>query len=250
MRKIAVINQKGGVGKTTTTVNIAAGLAKKGFKVLILDLDGQGNISTCLHLKADKDMYNLLVERLDADQCVTKVADNLFVIPSNETLEKAEIILSGQPARETILKRQMEDLRGYDFVFLDCPPSLGLLNQNALLYASEAFIPVSTDFLGVNALKKMIHEIETINEIFSHECRISMIIPTMYDRRNKTCKVHLNEIKKSFNGAPIADPIRINSKLKETPLAGKNIFDYAKYSRGAEDYQRLIEKMLSQKKFS
>ncbi|MFH1071976.1 MAG: AAA family ATPase, partial [Nanoarchaeota archaeon] len=195
MRKIAVINQKGGVGKTTTTVNIAAGLAKKGFKVLILDLDGQGNISTSLHLKADKDMYNLLVEKLDVDQCVTKVADNLFVIPSNETLEKAEIILSGQPARETILKRQLEDLRGYDYVLLDCPPSLGLLNQNALLFATEAFIPVSTDFLGVNALKKMIHEIETINEIFSHECRISMIIPTMYDRRNKTCKIHLNEIK-------------------------------------------------------
>lgn len=247
MRRIAVINQKGGVGKTTTTINLGYGLAEKGFNVLIMDLDGQGNISTALRLDADKDMYSLLVEKEEPEKCMIQVNENLRVIPSNDTLEKAEIILAGQPSRETILKRALEDVRGFDYILLDCPPSLSILNQNAILFADEAFIPASTDFLGVDALRKMVQEIETMNDIFGHECEVKMIIPTMYDGRNKTCKDHLKIIKEDFNGTPIAEPIRINSKLKEMPKSGKPIFKYAGSSRGSQDYKKLVEKVAKQK---
>lgn len=247
MRKIAIINQKGGVGKTTTTINLASGLAKKGFRVLILDLDGQGNISTALNLDAEKDMYSMLVEKQDPEKCMIEIRENISVIASNDTLEKAEVIMSGQPSRETILKRAMQDVRGFDYIFLDCPPSLSILNQNAILYAEEAFLPASTDYLGVDALRKMMKEIDTINGIFNHECDVTMIIPTMYDGRNKTCKEHLKVIREEFNGTPISDPIRINSKLKEQPKTGKTIFEYANSSRGAQDYKKLVEKVAKQK---
>jgi len=247
MRRIAIINQKGGVGKTTTTINLAFGLAERGFKVLILDLDGQGNIGTALKVKAEKDMYNLLVEKEEAENCITEIAENVSVIPSNDTLEKAEIILSGQPARESILKNSMQDIRRFDYILLDCPPSLSILNQNAILFADEAFIPVSTDFFGVDALRKMMQEIETMNDIFGHECEVKMIIPTMFDGRNKTCREHLKLIKENFNGTPISEPIRMNSKLKEMPKSGKSIFKYARSSNGAHDYKKLVEKVAKQK---
>ncbi|MFH1649623.1 MAG: ParA family protein [Candidatus Woesearchaeota archaeon] len=241
MRKIAVINQKGGVGKTTTTVNLASGLANKGNKVLILDLDAQGNVSTCLGVKATKHMYHLLVERKEPWECITKINENLHVIPSNEMLEKAEILLSGEPARETVLRRAMDELEGYDFVFIDCPPSLGLLNQNALLYADEALIPVSTEYLGVDALKKMLIAIDTLNDIFKHHLRVSAIVPTMYDKRNKTCIESIRTIRQSYNGV-VTEPIRMNSKLKEAPSKKQSIFDYAKSSSGALDYGRLVDR--------
>ncbi|MBU1975173.1 MAG: ParA family protein [Nanoarchaeota archaeon] len=247
MRKIAIINQKGGVGKTTTAINLAAGLAKRGFKVLILDLDGQGNISTALNINAEKDMYSMLVEKQEPESCMTEVRENISVIPSNDTLEKAEVIMSGQPSRETILKRALQDVRGFDYILLDCPPSLSILNQNALLYADEAFIPASTDFLGLDALRKMLKEIDTINNVFSHECDVTMIIPTMFDGRNKTCKEHHKLMKTEFNGIPISEPIRINSKLKEMPKSGKTIFEYANSSRGAQDYKKLVDLVAKQK---
>jgi chromosome partitioning protein len=247
MRRIAIINQKGGVGKTTTTLLLAFGLAKKGFKVLVLDLDGQGNIGTSLHLKGGKDMYSLLVENEDPQDCMVAVAENFYVIPSNDTLEKAEIILSGRPARELSLKKALEDIHSFDFVLIDCPPSLGLLNQNAILYASEAFLPVSTDYLGVDALRKMMKEIQTLNNIFDHDCQVRMIIPTLFDARNKTCKEHLELIMKTYASFPIAEPIRINSKLKEMPQKGKSIYDFARTSRGAEDYGKLVDKVARQR---
>ncbi|MFH1400529.1 MAG: ParA family protein [Nanoarchaeota archaeon] len=249
MRKIAVINQKGGVGKTTSAVNIAYGLSEKGYKVLLMDLDGQGNIASVLHLRSEQDMYSLLVEGVEPAKCMLKVTDNLSVITSNDTLEKAEMILAGQPGRETILSRMMAKVRDFDFVFLDCPPSVGLLNHNALLYADEAFIPVSTDYLGVLGLKKMLREIETVNDIFSHKLRVTAIIPTMYDQRNKTCKDHLAEIKSHFDGV-VTPPIRSNSKLKEFPQSGKPIFEYAKYSRGAKDYQRIVDAIATQLQYN
>jgi chromosome partitioning protein len=247
MRKIAVINQKGGVAKTTTTINLAFGLAERGYKILILDLDGQGNIATTLHIKGGKDMYALLVENDDVAECMVAVNENVYVIPSNESLEKAEIILAGRPARETILRRALQEVRNFDFVLLDCPPSLGLLNQNAILYAKEAFIPVSTDYLGVDALHKMIKEIQTINNIFDHNCEVRMIIPTLFDGRTKSGKANLQLIKERYATIPIADPIRMNSKIKEMAEKGKPIFTLAKSSHGSEDYALLVEKVAKQK---
>ena len=188
MRKICIINQKGGVAKTTTTISIAAGLSRKGKKVLILDLDAQGNIGVALKSQSMKDMYDFLLNGSDIRECVTHMGDNLDIITSKETLTKAEFIMVGEQNREFILKNKLNDIKGYDYIIIDCSPSLGLLNQNALIAADEAIIPTSTDVLGFHALKKIILAIDSLNNVFEHECKVSKIVPTMHDQRLNVCK--------------------------------------------------------------
>ena len=247
MRKICIINQKGGVGKTTTTVNLAVGLADAGKKVLVLDLDAQGNVSSCLPAESEKDMYDLLVENADVVDCIARVNDNLHIIPSRETLTKAELILVGEQSREMVIKRKLENVSGYDYILLDCPPSLGLLNQNAMLYADEAIVPASTDILGLDGLQKIAAAINKINEVFDHEIQISTVVPTMHDSRLKVCKAVLKEMNKEYFGR-VSDPIRTNSKLKEAPSAKASIYEYAKYSNGAKDYRKLVELVIREEK--
>ncbi len=242
MRKICIINQKGGVGKTTTTVNLAVGLARKKKRVLVIDLDPQGNISTCLGKRSEKDMYDVLINGKDPLECKISVEPNLDIITCTKNLAEAEIIITGKNKREFTLKRVLEDVHDehYDFVLIDCPPSVSLLNINALLYAEEAIIPVSTQSLSYLGLKKMIDVIDEINETFEHDLMISTIVPTMYDRRNRICTEVLKKITSEFNGLTV-DPIRINSKLIEAPAFAKSIYDYAGSSKGAIDYKNLVD---------
>ena len=243
MRKICIINQKGGVGKTTTTVNLSAGLSQMKKKVLVIDLDPQGNINTNLCVHSEKNMYHLLVDGVDPRKCIVHVTEYLHVIPSDCSLHQAELILSGRPSRETILRRAMADIHDYDYILVDCPPSINLLNQNALLFAQEAFIPAATEYLSLDAVRKMESSIKELNELFNHNLRISMIIPTLYDRRIKSCIQILGDMKKGYSDL-VTTPICINSKLKEAPGKGMTIFDHAKNSRGAKDYMRLTEKVV------
>lgn len=246
MRKIVIINQKGGVGKTTTVVNLASGLAREGKKVLLIDLDPQGNVSTCLDVKSKKDIYDIMMEDIEPADAITEASENLDVITSKETLTKAEMILVGEPSRETIMRRKLDKVKGYDFVFIDCAPSLGLLNQNAILYADEIFIPASTDVLALTGLRNMIKAIEKINSVFKHKAKVTKIIPTLYDQRNKICKDVLKSMRSEWDGL-LAEPIRVNSKLKESPGSGKSIFGYDASSRGAKDYKVLVDDVMSSK---
>ncbi len=239
MRKICIINQKGGVGKTTTAVNLAWGLAEQGRRVLVVDLDGQGNVSTCLGGESYKDLYDLLVENADANECIAHIRENLDVIKSKENLTKAELIMVGEASRETVLRRKFASIKGYDYVILDCPPGLGILNQNALLYSKEAIIPSSTDVLGFDALQKMIQAIHMLNDVFAHDIQITKVVPTLYDARNKVCKDILASMQNEYYNL-IADPIRISSKLKEAPREQKAIFAYARGNRAAKDYGQLV----------
>ena len=251
MRKICVINQKGGVGKTTTSVNVGWGLAREGKKVLIIDLDAQGNISTCLPAESKKDLFDLLIEGADIGECISHVTENLDILKSRETITKAELILVGEQSRETVLRRKLDGLKryNYDYVLLDCPPSLGLLNQNAILYCNEALIPASTDVLGYDGLKKMVAAINKINDVFGHSCTITKIVPTLFDIRNKICVSTLKQMQSEFYEL-VSDPIRINAKLKEAPSVKKSIFEYDKSSRGAEDYKNLVKQVVrDEKKF-
>ena len=249
MQKIAIINQKGGVGKTTTTVSLSHGLARQGKKVLVIDLDPQGNIATSLNLESEPDIYDILISGVNPQQCYLKVNDNLFIITSKETLTKASMILVGEPSRETVLRRKLAPITGFDFVFIDCPPSLGLLNQNALLYVDEVFIPSATDILSLDATKKMMSAIDHLNKVFSHNAKVTKIIPTMYDQRNKLCRQILRTMKEEY-GDLVMDPIHMNSKIKEAPGKGKAIFDYARKSRGAQEYQKLVDIVLGMEYFS
>lgn len=243
MRKICVINQKGGVGKTTTTVNIGAGLAASGKKVLLIDLDPQGNISHSLQVNPEKDAYNLLIENAHWKECIVNVSKNLDVMPGRETLTKAEIILAGEQFRETVLKRRLADIRGYDYIIIDCPPSLGLLNQNAMLFCSEAFVPVSSDVLGLVGLRKMKNAITVMQKVFEHPIKITKVIPTMYDQRTRVCKEALMQMQNDYYEV-VSNPIRINSKVKEAPGEKKPLLEYAKSSRGAKDYAELVRFVL------
>jgi chromosome partitioning protein len=244
LRKICVINQKGGVGKTTTAVNLAAGLSRENRSVLLIDLDPQGNVGTSLKTEIKKDVFDLLFNNADPFECIVKMGKNLDVIPSKETLTKAETLLQKMEDKHVLLRQILQKVEGkYDYIILDCPPSLGTLNQNAILYSDEAFIPVATDFLGYDALKKMIEAINDINSFYDHFCKVSKIIPTMFDKRNKLAKEVLNQMNSEHYGL-VADPIRTCSKVRESPRSGKSVFRHAPKSRGAEDYSTLVRHVI------
>lgn len=247
MRKLCIINHKGGVGKTTTTIHLAHGLAAQGKDVLLLDLDPQGNVSTSLGLSDGFNIYDFLMEEKPFERCIRHVNEHLDVMPTRETLTKAEMILAGEQSRETYLRRKLRGLEGYDYVLLDCPPSLGLLNQNALLYADEAVIPTATDPLGVDALRKMLEAIETVNEVFDHSLRVSAVVPTLYDARLKSCKESLDEIHALIYGV-VTQPVRMNAKLREAPKHAAPVFSFARTSRGAADYAEVVRFIVQHEK--
>ncbi|MBN1275697.1 AAA family ATPase [Candidatus Woesearchaeota archaeon] len=245
MRKICIINQKGGVGKTTTAVNLAAGLARQGKKVLLIDLDAQGNIQTSIGATSQKSLYHLLIENAEPNECISMLGKNLDILRSDETLTKAETMITKLPESNTsVLKEKLAEINGYDYILIDCAPSLGILNQNAMLYADEAIIPASTDHLGLDALTKMLEAVQNLNDYFDHHLRITRIVPTLYDARVKTCKESLQHLQNDHYEL-LAEPIRTNSKLKEAPKAMQSIFKYAPSSRGAKDYASLVSAVLS-----
>jgi chromosome partitioning protein len=181
-----------------------------------------------------------MIENAQIDEVITPLGKNLDIISSKETLTKADAIMSKKENSQYLLTEKLKKLKGYDYVIIDSSPSLSILNQNALIYCDEAFIPVATDYLGYDALKKMIDAIMTINSVFETDTKITKIIPTMFDKRNKICKEYLDKMRSEFYDL-LAEPIRVNSKLKEAPKYGKSIFAYDKKSRGAKDYSQLVK---------
>lgn len=241
MRKIAVFNQKGGVGKTTTAINLAAGLSRNGKKVCLIDLDPQGSVSFWHNLEGKKNLYHIITENEDLDNCITKLAKNLDVIHCDGRLADAESFMFEQDNNRTILEQRFTPGLNYDYVILDCPPSLRLMNQNALFYAREVMIPTSADIMGMDALRKTLKKISEFNTESSQKLMVSAIVPTLFDKRNKVCKNSLKEMQKEFTSLLVTNPVRMNSKLKEAPKARKSIFNYARKSPGAEDYWKLVK---------
>jgi chromosome partitioning protein len=244
MRTICIYNHKGGVGKTTTAINLAAGLSRVGKRVLLVDLDPQGNIDVSLKLKAQYDIYDAMKGDIPIQQCIVNLATNFDVITSRETLTKAEFHLAAQSNSKMLLRDLLSNITGYDYLLIDCPPSLGVLNQNVLAFCKEAFVTVSTDYLGFDALKKMDIVLKKIKESYGNDIKLSRIIPTLYDRRNKICKETYNDIKTRYPEI-VSTPIRYNSKLKEAPKHGKSIFKYARSSIGAKDYVKVVEEVVA-----
>jgi chromosome partitioning protein len=244
-KKLAVFNHKGGTGKTTTTVSIAAGLAMKGYKVLLVDTDSQGNVGVSLGVKAERTLYHCLVMGLKPQDIAVKVRENLDLVPSNETLAAAELYLAGRQNRDRILKDRLASaLNHYDVIILDCSPSLSLLNQNALVFADGILVPVACDFLSLVGVRQVIKTVKNVNALLHHPVQIYGVLPTFYDARARICRDAWGTMKEHF-GERCFQPVRATTKIKEAPAQGKTIFEYAPDSNAATDYARVVDRLIT-----
>ena len=244
-KKLAVFNHKGGTGKTTTSVSIAAGLALKGYKVLLVDTDSQGNVGVSLGVKAERTLYHVLVMGLKPQDVAVKVRENLDLLPSNETLAAAELYLAGRQNRDRILKDRLASAAAhYDVIILDCSPSLSLLNQNALVFADGILVPVACDFLSLVGVRQVIKTVKNVNALLHHPVQIYGVLPTFYDARARICRDAWGTMKEHF-GDRCFQPVRATTKIKEAPAQGKTIFEYAADSHAAADYQRVVDRLIT-----
>jgi chromosome partitioning protein len=241
-RRVAILNQKGGTGKTTTAVNLAAGIAARGFEVLLVDLDAQGNVGTSLGVRGERTLYHLLVdESTRPEEVLVPVRGHLDVITSDATLAAAEVYLARlDQGRDRVLTDRLNGLRGrYQYVVLDCGPSLSLLNQNALSFADEVLIPVSCDYLALVGVKQVLRTLKDIDKHLGHGVRVSGVVPTFFDPRTRLSREAVDTLAGHF-GERVYQPIRRSSRLAEAPSHRQTIFEYAPDSPGAEDYRRLV----------
>lgn len=242
---LAVFNHKGGTGKTTTSVQVAAGLAEKGAQVLLVDTDGQGNVATSLALTSERSLYHVIVMGLSLEQAVIQARPNLDVLPANETLAAAELYLAGQKRRDRILAQRLERARElYDYVIVDCSPSLSLMNQNALAFADGVLCPVACDYLSLVGVRQVLRTIKQVNRILGHAVQLWGVLPTQFDTRARICREALETLRQNF-GDVCLSPVHYVSRVKEAPSVGKTLFEYAPTSTAAEDYWRVVEKLLS-----
>jgi chromosome partitioning protein len=240
MRKIAIVGFKGGIGKTTTCVNLGAALALRGHKVLLIDTDTQANVAVSLGINGHKKtLSDVLTRKAQAEDCIVPARKNLDLLPSDINLFKAQQRMVLEMAREEIFEELFTGLTGYDYQILDCAPSVTLLTVNALAYVDEVFIPVSMEMLALASVEQFIDYLKNIHSVLGKGAEIRLIIPTMYDPRRKVSEQVLSLLKKL--GPRVTEPIWVDTKLSEAPGAGKTIFEYASRSRGAVDYARLTE---------
>lgn len=251
MKRVAVINQKGGVGKTTTTVNLGAAMARRGKRVLLLDLDPQANLTLHLDQQPDPDtrtMTHLFVDDEDIlpmVQCTD--TPNLSLIPSDTSLGGAEQALVNRIGRETILREALGRLSNdlYDIVLMDCPPSLGVLAANALVAADDVLVPMQAEYFSLQGMAKLFEVVELVSKHLNPALSVRAIIPCMVDLRTNLTREVLDEIRNHFGGRVCRSMIRANVKLAEAPSFGRTIFEHAPDSHGARDYDALAMELLT-----
>jgi chromosome partitioning protein len=240
MRKIAIVGFKGGIGKTTTCVNLGAALSLRGHRVLLIDTDTQANVAIALGIKDyETSLADVLARKVKAEECIIPARENLELLPSDITLFKAQQRMVLEMAREEIFEELFAELDGYDYQLLDCAPSITLLTVNALAYVDEVFIPVSMEMLALSSVEQFMDYLKSVHSALGKGATIRLIIPTMYDPRRNVSEKVLKILKKL--GPRVTEPIWVDTKLSEAPGKGKTIFEYASRSRGAVDYAKLTE---------
>lgn len=244
---ISISNHKGGVGKTTSAVNIGAGLNRLGKRVLLIDLDPQANLSQSLGLiNQGRNIYGAIRGEYKLEPI--EIVKGLDVIPSTLDLSGAEIELSGEAGREFILRELLEPLKGfYNFIIIDCPPSLGLLTINAFTASDQVFIPLQAEFLALQGLTKLMEVIEKIKKRLNKELQIGGVFITQYDNRKVLNRDVVATIQAHFTDEVFKTKIRDNIALAEAPAQGVDIFRYNQKSYGAEDYLSLCKEIAGNK---
>lgn len=251
MRSIALLNQKGGVGKTTTTANLSACLAMLGKKVLVVDMDPQANLSVHLGIDINNlscSVYGLIMGRCKPEEVILhSEIKGMDIIPADIDLSGAEIELVGVVGRETVLKEYLGGvLEQYDYVLFDCPPSLGLLTLNVLTLVHEIFIPVQTEFFALRGVGKLLDTFEVVRKRLNNDLEITGIILCMYSSRTRLGNEVVEKIREHFEDRVFNTIIRKNVKLSESPSHGKPIVSYAPGSSGSADYMALAEEVIQQ----
>lgn len=250
---VSVVNQKGGVGKTTSAVNLAAAVGVKGKRVLLVDIDPQGNTTSGYGISRknlNATSYDILINSASASSAVIKTRfAGVDIIPSNMNLAGAEIELAAIENRESLLKNALAEIDGnYDFIFFDCPPSLGLITLNALTASDSFLVPIQCEYYALEGLSQLMATVRTVKRMYNPYIELEGVLLTMYDGRLNLTQQVVNEVKSFFPKKVYSSVIPRNVRLSEAPSFGEPVMYYDRASRGAESYDALADEFLSAQK--
>ncbi len=244
---IAVLNQKGGVGKTTTTINLAAYLGRQKRKVLVVDADPQGNATSGLGIEKTEltqTLCDVLLSNVDLNKVLLKTDfENIDLVPTDARLASVEVDLAQTANREAALKTALASAQKYDYILIDCPPSLGLLTINALTAANQVLIPVQSEYYALEGLSQLLQVMQQVQRGYNPELELLGVIMTMYDKRTSLSEQVYNEVKKHFGDKLMTTVVPRNVRLAEAPSHGKPIAEYDRWSKGARAYKNLAKEI-------
>jgi len=244
---IAIINQKGGTGKTTTAINLGSALAFLKKKLLLIDLDPQANLTYSFGIQSPEGTMTEVLQGKQTIQAILVNKEGLEIAPSSIALSDIEISLVSKIGREGILKERLKDLKSYDFVFIDSPPSLSILTINTLNAADEVLIPLQMEILSLQGLAQLLNTVREVKRVLNNRLRISGIIPSMYDNRRNLSEEILKELEKNIKEKVFKSVIRECVKIAESPSFAKSVLSYAPDSHGAEDFVKLAKEFLRER---